>query len=111
MRWIGFAFGVPLMVYALSMIVDGALGQQRWTDGSQITAALAVFYGLPCFGIALALIGARLWNDRAARRALYAITDRRVLILRRRFLRATDVQSIPAAMCGRRQRPAVATSS
>lgn len=98
MGWIGFVLGVPLMVYALSMIVDGAMGQQRWTDGSQITPALAVFYGLPCLGIALAFMGAPLWNDRTARNTVYAITDRRVLILRRRFLRTADVQSVPAAM-------------
>ncbi|MBV9833197.1 MAG: hypothetical protein JO055_02240 [Alphaproteobacteria bacterium] len=97
MGWIGFVLGLPLMVYALSTIVDGAMGQQRWTDGSQITPALAVFYGLPCLGIALAFMGAPLWNDRAARSTIYAITDHRVLILRRRFLRAADVQSIPAA--------------
>lgn len=96
--WIGFVLGVPPMVYALSMIVDGAMAQQRWRDGSQITPALAVFYGLPCLGIALAFMGAPLWNDRAARGIAYVITDRRVLILRRRFLRTTDIQSIPAAL-------------
>jgi hypothetical protein len=96
--WIGFVLGVPLMVYALSMIVDGALGQQRWSDGSQITPALAVLHGLPSLGIALAFMGAPLWNDRVARSTVYTITDRRVLILRRRFLRTTDVQSISAAM-------------
>jgi hypothetical protein len=104
--WIGFVLGLPLMICALSMIVDGAMGQQRWTDGSQITPALAVFYGLPSFGIALAFMGAPLWNDRAARNTVYAISDRRVLIVRRRILRATDVQSIPAAMLQVKAKPA-----
>lgn len=83
MAWIGLVLGVPLMVYALSMIVDGGMGQQRWTDGSWI---------------ALASMGVPLSNEQPARGTVYAITDRRVLIIRRRFRRTTDVQSIPTAM-------------
>jgi hypothetical protein len=75
----------------------GRHGEQRWTDGSQITPSLAVFYALPALGIALAFLGAPLHNDWAARNTVYAVTDRRVLILRRRLLRAADRQSIPAA--------------
>lgn len=83
-------FAVPWTAFSVFWMAMASLAA---SDGAGAGAAFPLF-GVPFVLIGLAMLSAPLWAWRAARRTLYAVTDRRAILFESSGGRAISVRSL-----------------
>lgn len=85
-----FLFGIPWTAFALFWTGGAAWG--TWRGGPGFFRLFPLF-GLPFILIGFGMLGSPIWAYRKAQRTIYAITDRRALIIAAG--RTTTIRSFP----------------
>ena len=105
--WVISLFGIPFTGFAVFWICMA--GGMLWfgnrspvQEGGWMTLLGCLpLWGVPVLAIGLGMIGAPLWMRRAARRTVYALTDRRAIVWRARPVRREiEVRSFQPAELG-----------
>lgn len=102
------AFGIPWTLFAVFWTVTasgiGGIISSGFPGGSRGPGALFGLFGLPFIAVGLGLLTAPFWMARRARRTIYAVTDKRALIIEGGFGGSFSVRSLAPPLLADRAR-------